>query len=240
MSACVARGTPSHCVSASWASSGRCPSTTVCGFPTVWVVCEGVRGGLLLVAGGWLVLVQGGCAFRVVCDGLRVGSPSSTSSSTSCFSRPVLDRRLCRVVCWVGSCWMRLVGWRVMCGRGVTLHQRECVLFIGTQFSILYTNIGSDVWVESSIMTGVYECWCSSTLHIGWGLCDSLCLVFLCGGRYSLGGGVPLFILGSSFGDDRPFIVLTETKTSNRHIPVWARYSPLQTRVEAHANTLSP
>ena len=40
--------------------------------------------------------------------------------------------------------------------------------------------------------------------------------------------------------DDRPFIVLTETKTSNRHIPVWARYSPLRTRVEAHAITLSP
>ena len=36
---------------------------------------------------------------------------------------------------------------------------------------------------------------------------------------------------------DRPFIVLTETKSSNRHIPVWARYSPLRTRVEAHANT---
>ncbi len=27
--------------------------------------------------------------------------------------------------------------------------------------------------------------------------------------------------------DDRPFIVLTETKLSKRHIPVWARYSPL-------------
>ena len=25
---------------------------------------------------------------------------------------------------------------------------------------------------------------------------------------------------------DRPFIVLTETKSSYRHIPVWARYSP--------------
>jgi hypothetical protein len=24
---------------------------------------------------------------------------------------------------------------------------------------------------------------------------------------------------------DRPFIVLTETKSSYRHIPVWARYS---------------
>jgi hypothetical protein len=40
--------------------------------------------------------------------------------------------------------------------------------------------------------------------------------------------------------DDQPFIVLTETKTSNRYIPVWARYSPLLTRVEAHAITLSP
>jgi hypothetical protein len=27
--------------------------------------------------------------------------------------------------------------------------------------------------------------------------------------------------------DDRPFIVLSETKLSKRHIPVWARYSPL-------------
>ena len=40
--------------------------------------------------------------------------------------------------------------------------------------------------------------------------------------------------------DDQPFIVLTETKTSNRYIPVWARYSPLRNRVEAHAITLSP
>ena len=40
--------------------------------------------------------------------------------------------------------------------------------------------------------------------------------------------------------DDHPFIVLTETKFSIRYIPVWARYSPLRTRVEAHAITLSP
>jgi hypothetical protein len=39
---------------------------------------------------------------------------------------------------------------------------------------------------------------------------------------------------------DSPFIVLTETKSSYLHIPVWARYSPHRTRVEAHANTLSP
>jgi hypothetical protein len=29
------------------------------------------------------------------------------------------------------------------------------------------------------------------------------------------------------YHDDRPFIVLAETKPSKRHIPVWARYSPL-------------
>jgi hypothetical protein len=39
---------------------------------------------------------------------------------------------------------------------------------------------------------------------------------------------------------DDPFIVLTETKFSIRYIPVWARYSPLRTRVEAHAIMLSP
>jgi hypothetical protein len=39
--------------------------------------------------------------------------------------------------------------------------------------------------------------------------------------------------------DDDPFIVLTETKFSNRYIPVWARYSPLRTRVEAHAITMT-
>jgi hypothetical protein len=27
-------------------------------------------------------------------------------------------------------------------------------------------NIGNNVWGESSIMTGVYSRWCSSTLHI--------------------------------------------------------------------------
>ena len=39
----------------------------------VWVVRESVRGGLRLVAGGCLVLVRGGCAFRAVGDGLRLG-----------------------------------------------------------------------------------------------------------------------------------------------------------------------
>ncbi len=29
---------------------------------------------------------------------------------------------------------------------------------------------------------GVYRRWCSSTLHIGWGLCDRLCLLLVCRG----------------------------------------------------------
>jgi hypothetical protein len=35
----------------------------------------------------------------------------------------------------------------------------------------------------------------------------------------------------SALDDDRPFIVLTETKPSKRHIPVWARYSPLTSQL---------
>ncbi len=58
-------------------------------------------------------------------------------------------------------------------------------------------NIGIDVWGESSIMTGVHQRWCSSTLHIGWGLCDRVCLVLVSRGRYGLGGGGLL----SSFWD---------------------------------------
>jgi hypothetical protein len=56
--------------------------------------------------------------------------------------------------------------------------------------------------------------------------------------RAGAGAGAPALQNGRWI--DRPFIVLTETKFSKRHIPVWARYSPLRTRVEAHANTLSP
>jgi hypothetical protein len=54
-------------------------------------------------------------------------------------------------------------------------------------------NIGVNVWGESSIMTGVYQGWCSSTLQIRWGLCDCLCLVLVLGGvgpvRGLRGGG---------------------------------------------------
>ena len=86
--------------------------------------------------------------------------------------RLVVGCRLCLVVGWVGSCGRDRLG------------GERCVGGVLPRISI-----GVDVWVESSIMTGVYECWFSSTLHIRWGVCDSLCLVLLCGGRYGLGGG---------------------------------------------------
>ena len=38
------------------------------------------------------------------------------------------------------------------------------------------------------------------TLHIGWGLCDRVCLVLVRRGRNCLGGVVLLFILESSLG----------------------------------------
>jgi hypothetical protein len=65
-------------------------------------------------------------------------------------------------------------------------------------------NIGADVWGKSSIMTGVYQRWCSSTLHIGWGRCDRVCLVLVCRGRYGLGGVFLLLILESNLGGGGP------------------------------------
>ena len=122
---CVSRpGMPTHCGSASWVSSGRCQSLTVCGFPEVWVVCKSVCGGLRLVAGGCLVLVRGGCSFCVVSDCLRLGSPSSTSASTSCLSHPVLPRRLCGLsVEWDHVGRDLLGGESSVGGGGVTPHQ---------------------------------------------------------------------------------------------------------------------
>ena len=86
-------------------------------------------------------------------------------------------------------------------------------------------NIGADVWGESSIMTGLmmmsficsfrnnnehipilwvlsYQRWCSSqaTLHIGWGLCDRVCQVLVCRGRYGFGGGGSSLHSGIEFG----------------------------------------
>jgi hypothetical protein len=61
------------------------------------------------------------------------------------------------------------------------------------------------------------------------GSVEELFLILISVGLGGLGGGAFSHMI------DRPFIVLAETKPSKRHIPVWARYSPLRTRVEAHA-----
>jgi hypothetical protein len=52
--------------------------------------------------------------------------------------------------------------------------------------------------VLGAFSTGVYQLGCPSTLHIGWGLCDCICLVLVCRGRNSWGAVVLLFILGSN------------------------------------------
>jgi hypothetical protein len=129
----------------SWASSGRCPSPAVCGFPAVWVVCEDVRCGVRLVAGGCLSLVRGGGVFRAVGGGLRLGFA-------------LVDVRLDVVPLPPRSSSPTVAGCRC-----ITPHR-----------------------------------------HWRWGLCDSLCLVLLCGGRYGLGSVVLLFILGSSLGGVGP------------------------------------
>ena len=49
-----------------------------------------------------------------------------------------------------------------------------------------------------------YYPWCSSTLHIRWGLCECLCLVLVCRGRYGLGKVFLLFILGPNLGRGGP------------------------------------
>jgi hypothetical protein len=59
---------------------------------------------------------------------------------------------------------------------------------------------------------------------------DKCFFIFL--GSFRAPGGEkdhhPAHAVCVSSDDDRPFIVLTETKFSKRHIPVWARYSPLR------------
>jgi hypothetical protein len=75
------------------------------------------------------------------------------------------------------------VGWKTCCWRDVPR-----------------INIDSDMWGDSSIMTSVFQSWCSSTLHIGWGLCDRVCLVLVCRGRYCFGGGGSSLHSGIEFG----------------------------------------
>jgi hypothetical protein len=93
--------------------------------------------GCVLLLGGGLVLVRGSshAAWSVaVC---ARGPPSSTSNSTSCLSCPVLPRQLWRVMMMsfiVLSETKSNVSW-------VGFLLRERVLFIGTQYSNLYTAV---------------------------------------------------------------------------------------------------
>jgi hypothetical protein len=123
---------------------------------------------------------------RSVADCAR-GPPASTSASTKCLSCPVPPSSSSPTV---AGC--RLGGYPA--GRDQWGGERV----VGGVLSRI--NIGANVWGESGIMTGVNECWFSSTLHIRWGLCDRLCLVLVYRGRYSWGGVVLLFILGSNLG----------------------------------------
>jgi hypothetical protein len=52
-------------------------------------------------------------------------------------------------------------------------------------------------------MTGVFQRWFSSTLHVGWGLCDRVCLVLVCRGGYCLGAGGSSLHAGIEFGRSR-------------------------------------
>jgi len=122
-----------------------------------------IRRGRDLSIVGWVVLVRGGGACRTVGGDLRSGAalldvrlnvvPLPPRSSSSTVAGCQLGGYLVGRDWWGGE---RVVG-------GV----------------LPRINIGADVWGESSIMTGVYERWCSSTSHIGWGLCDRLCLVLV-------------------------------------------------------------
>ncbi len=127
--------------------------------------------------GGGLVLVRVVCACHALSVARRPaigGSPHRRPPRRLASPAPFfLADCVWLSVGWV-SCWTLLVGWRELCG-------------------VLPRINGTNVSGESSIMTGVYERWCSSTLHIGWGLCDSLCLVLVCRDRYGFGGGFSLF-----------------------------------------------
>jgi hypothetical protein len=84
---------------------------------------------------------------------------------------------------------------------GLTLHAITAAA--SPQLGMSHSGAQSNVWGESSIVTGVYQRWCSSTLHIGWGLCDRVCQVLACRGRsVFLGGGSSLHS-GIEFGESR-------------------------------------
>ena len=98
--------------------------------------------------------VRGACGAEAGAEHPHTLRTACNLAPLSFCPRPVLPRRLWRVVGWVG---------------------------------ILLDMIGG---VESALWEGV-----TPHRHLRWGLCDSLCLVLLCGGRYCLGGGVSACVI---------------------------------------------
>jgi hypothetical protein len=141
----------------------------------------------VLSLGRGLLLVWGGGACRAVGGGLRSGAA-------------LVDVRLDVVPLPPRSSSPTVAG----CGLGGFPAGRDRWGGERIVGGIPPINIGADVWGESSIMTGVYQRWCSSTLHIGWGLCDPVCQVLVCRGRYGLRGGGSSLYSGIEFGRSRP------------------------------------
>ena len=100
--------------------------------------------------------------FCADCGGLSIGWISCWTSS-GCGVESVLLEGCPRTTTGVSQCWF-------------SGHFRK--VFFNT-IALPRINIDASVWGESSIMTGVYQRWCSSTLHIGWGLCDRVCQVLV-------------------------------------------------------------
>jgi hypothetical protein len=124
--------------------------------------------GCVLSRGRGLVLVRGGGACRAVGGGLRSEAA-------------LVDVRLDVVPLPPRSSSPTRLG-----GNPARRHRWGAKRVVGGVLPRIH--IGADAWGESGIMTGVYQRWCSSTLHIRWGLCDRVCLVLVCRGRYGLGG----------------------------------------------------
>ena len=152
--------------------------------------------GYVLSQGRGLVLVRGGFACPAVSGGLSSGAalvdvrldvvPLPPRSSSPTVAGCLLGGDHTGRDWWVEStlregCLRTTTG---VCQCWFSGHFRQ--VFFNTN-TLPRINIGADVWGESSIMTGVYEHWCSSTLHIGWGLCDCLCLVLVSSLRYTHG-----------------------------------------------------
>jgi hypothetical protein len=143
LSAGVTRRTPTCCGSVSWASSSLCQLSAVCGFPTVWLFVEVCVVDYVLSMGGGLVLVRGFVAYRAVGGGLRSGA-ALVNVCLDVVPLPFRSSSPTVAGCQLGLYPAVRDQWGGECVVGGVLPR---------------INIGTDVWGESSIMTGVYGRW---------------------------------------------------------------------------------